>query len=50
MEEYWIVTPHGSLEIYYLQDGRYILEQGYVLQEDKEDEDYKSFLRISRYM
>ena len=50
VEEYWIVTPHGSLEIYYLQDGRYILEQGYVLQEDKEDEDYKSFLRISRYM
>ena len=50
VEEYWIVTPHGSLEIYYLQDGRYILEQGYVLQEDKEDEDYKSFLRISRYL
>lgn len=25
VEEYWIVSPLGSLEIYHLQDGRYVL-------------------------
>ena len=42
VEEYWIVSPQGSIEIYYLKDGRYILEQVYMLQADKEDEDYNA--------
>lgn len=42
VEEYWIVSPQGSIEIYYLKDGRYILEQAYMLQADKEDEDYNA--------
>ena len=42
VEEYWIVSPQGSVEIYYLQDGRYVLEQNYMLQEDKEDENYNA--------
>ena len=42
MEEYWIVSPQGSLEIYYLQDGKYVLEQNYLLLDDKEDEDYNA--------
>ena len=42
VEEYWIVSPQGSVEIYYLQDGRYVLEQNYMLQSDKEDEDYNA--------
>lgn len=42
IEEYWIISPKGSLEIYYLRDGRYILEQSYVLQDDKEIEDYNA--------
>lgn len=46
VEEYWIVTPRGSLEIYYLQGGRYILEQGYVLKEDKGEEDYNAETEI----
>lgn len=37
VEEYWIVSPQGSVEIYYLQDGKYILEQNYMLQDDKDD-------------
>ena len=32
MEEYWIVSPQGSVEIYYLENGKYILEQIYMLQ------------------
>lgn len=42
VEEYWIVSPQGSIEIYYLKDGHYILEQAYMLQADKEDEDYNA--------
>ena len=42
-EEYWIVSPHGkSAEIYYLQDEKYVLEESYILQDDKEDEDYNA--------
>ena len=47
VEEYWIVSPRGSVEIYYLEDGKYILEQSYILQEDKEDEDYNAESEIS---
>ena len=47
VEEYWIVSPRGSVEIYYLEDGKYILEQSYILQEDKEDDDYNAEREIS---
>ncbi len=40
VEEYWIVSPQGSVEIYYLEKGKYVLEQSYMLQSDKEDEHY----------
>ena len=46
VEEYWIVSPQGSVEIYYLENGKYILEQSYMLQEDKEDEDYNAEIEI----
>ena len=42
MEEYWIVSPQGSLEIYYLEEGKYVLSQSYMLQDDKEEEDYNA--------
>ena len=42
VEEYWIVSPQGSVEIYYLENGIYVLEQSYMLQQDKEDEDYNA--------
>lgn len=42
VEEYWIVSPQGRLEIYYLQDGRYVLEQSYILQDDEEDCEYNA--------
>lgn len=47
VEEYWIVSPQGSVEIYYLQDGKYVLEQIYMLQDDEEDEDYNADTEIS---
>ena len=46
VEEYWIVSPLGSVEIYYLQDGRYVLEQNYMLQDDREGEDYNADTEI----
>lgn len=46
VEEYWIVSPRGSVEIYYLENGRYFLEQSYMLQEDKEEEDYNADTEI----
>lgn len=47
VEEYWIISPQGrSVEIYYLEDGAYILEQSYILQDDKEEEDYNAETEI----
>lgn len=42
VEEYWIVSPQGFVEIYYLENGKYVLNQSYLLQNDKEDEDYNA--------
>lgn len=47
IEEYWIVSPQGSVEIYYLQEGKYVLEQNYLLQDDPEIEDYNAEQEIS---
>ena len=47
VEEYWIVSPQGrSVEIYYLEDGKYILEQSYMLQDDKEEDYYNADIEI----
>lgn len=46
VEEYWIVSPQGALEIYYLQEGKYILEQSYMLVGDKEEEGYNAETEI----
>lgn len=47
VEEYWIVSPQGAVEIYYLQEGKYVLEESYLLQDDKEDQDYNAEAEIS---
>ena len=47
VEEYWIVSPQGTVEIYYLEDGKYILEQSYMLQDDEEEEDYNAETEIA---
>ncbi len=47
MEEYWIVSPQGALEIYYLKDKKYVLEYNYILQTDKELPDYNADTEIT---
>ena len=47
VEEYWMVSPQGSVEIYYLEDGAYVLQQNYILVDDREDEDYNAETEIS---
>lgn len=42
VEEYWIVSPNGNIEIYYLQNEKYVLEQSFILQDDPEDEFYNA--------
>lgn len=46
VEEYWIVSPQGAVEIYYLENGEYVMEQSYMLQKDKEDADYNAEVEI----
>lgn len=47
VEEYWIVSPQGHLEIYYLKEGRYVLEESYILQNDMEEEHYNAEEQIT---
>ena len=47
VEEYWIVSPQGSVEIYYLEDGHYVLINSYILENDEEDEHYNAETVIS---
>lgn len=52
VEEYWIVAPQGkSVEIYYLENGKYVMEQNYILVEDAEDEYYnaQTLLRLKAF-
>ena len=43
VEEYWIVSPQGKMvEIYYLEEGKYVLKENYILQPDAEEEDYNA--------
>lgn len=47
VEEYWIVSPQGkAVEIYYLENGKYHLEESYILQDDKEDDHYNAETEI----
>lgn len=47
VEEYWIVSPKETVEIYYLEDGKYILEENYILQDDNEEDDYNAETEIA---
>ena len=41
VEEYWILSPvERAVEIYYLVDGKYRLQESYVVDDDKESEHY----------
>ena len=41
--EYWILSPQGkSVEIYYLENGNYVLTYSYILQDDPQEESYNA--------
>lgn len=41
VEEYWIVSPtERAVEIYYLKNGRYEIEESYILDDDETSEHY----------
>ena len=42
VEEYWIVSPQGSVEIYYLENDKYVMKHNYMLEDDPEDEHYNA--------
>ena len=43
VSEYWILSPQGrSVEIYYLENGRYVLRYSYILQDDPDAEDHNT--------
>lgn len=45
VEELWLIEPKGkSIEIYYLQDGKYELKDAYILDDDESSEDYNADL------
>ncbi len=46
VEEYWIVSPNGELDIYYLKNGTYTLTHSYFLQDDPEEEHYNAKTEI----
>ncbi len=43
VSEYWILSPKGkSVEIYYLENGKYVLTNSYILQDDPKEEFYNA--------
>lgn len=42
VSEYWVVNPIGVIDIYYLVNGRYRLEQSYTFCRNKESKDYNA--------
>lgn len=47
VSEYWLVNPRGTLEIYYLADGRYTLQSSYMLCDEEDDKDYNVNQEVS---
>ena len=48
VDEYWIVLPkEKGVNIYYLEDGKYVLKSSYILEDDKDDEHYNADIVIS---
>lgn len=48
VEEYWIVSPkERAIEIYYLEDGTYVLSYSYILEDDKQDKSYNADVIIT---
>lgn len=43
VEEYWLISPkEKALDIYYLEEGKYVLKEAYILEDFKEDDHYNA--------
>ena len=48
VDEYWIISPRErSVEVYYLEEGKYNLVGSHILVEDEEDENYNAALPLT---
>lgn len=48
VEEFWLISPkEQAVEIYYLNEGKYVLEQNYILQDDAEEAYYNADIEIT---
>lgn len=48
VEEYWILSPiEQAVEIYYLKDGKYQIEESYILDADETSEHYNAKQEIT---
>ena len=47
VKEYWIIDPtKKKIEIYYLQTGKYILQESYAMEDIEKSSDYKTEISI----
>ena len=43
IDEYWIIMPKDkSVEVYYLEEGKYVLKASHILEDDSENADYNA--------
>lgn len=48
VSEYWIVNPSGAIDIYYLVDGHYELQQSWIIQDEYEEyDDYNAHEKLT---
>ena len=48
VEEYWIVSPkERAVQIYYLEDGKYVLNYSYILEDEDGNEHYNADVIIT---
>lgn len=41
IDEYWIISPkERALEIYYLENGKYVLVESYIVDDDEKSDNY----------
>ena len=47
VKEYWLIDPmKKKIEIYYLQTGKYILQESYVMEKNEKSSDYNTEISI----
>ena len=48
VKEYWLIDPiKKKIEIYYLQTGKYILQESYAMEDIEKSSDYNTEISIA---